>query len=351
MPPRLTMPLTSYHLALAAVLVPLTAAPVGATLAGGREPGPGAASPALAPALPRTLAVPSAPPAASPHRLALAHVLDRVDAVPVLPGGRLLLEPVAPPGVRTSVTWRASQGELTYGTTTAAWTAPRAPGAYALVGTGLVDGRPVSRRLTCLVTVPVSRVAGGRLNGYPIGTYPRGFGAAALRTVSRGSRGDRYEVPGGFVELDHTNLALPVSAHYQLGEFQGKDAFVGGRKYMFFEPRLVEKLELLHEGLQAAGYRCAKLRIMSGYRSPWLNRAIGNRTTLSRHTYGDAADLIVQDHDGNGHVTRRDAEILLAAASRLDRDTDLTGGGAIYPPTGSHGWFVHTDTRGQVVRW
>jgi hypothetical protein len=311
----------------------------------------GVPSPNGTPDLPQALTVHAAIPGSKPHRLALAHVADRVDAVPVLPGARLLLEPVVADGARVAVTWRASSGDVAYGAATAVWTAPLAPGVCNLVGRGLVDGRPVMRHLTCLVTVPVSRVAGGRLNGYPIGTYPRGFGDAALRTASRGSRGDRYEVPGGFVELDAANLGLPVSAHYRLGDFQGKDAFVGGRKYMFLDTRLVEKLERLHEVLRADGYRCEKLRVMSGYRSPWLNRAIGNRTALSRHTYGDAADMVVQDHDGSGRVTRRDAEILLAAATRLDRETDLTGGGAIYPPTGGHGWFVHTDTRGKVVRW
>lgn len=293
------------------------------------------------------------PQVRSPRKLDVQYVSPWVDAVTVLPGDRFPLRALTPGGKPVSVTWRAKGGKLAYGGDLAVWTAPLEPGAYSVTGTGLVAGRTTSRALTMIVTVPASNVKGGKLNGYPIGTYPRGFGPKPTLVANRGTRGgdDRYSVPAGFVELTKETADVPLSRHYKLREFQGKDAFVGGKKYLFVEPRLVEKLERLIVTLNAAGYPCEKLELMSAYRSPALNRAIGNVTSLSRHTYGDAADMICQDFNRDGKNDYLDAQILLAAVTKLDKETDLTGGAHLYPPTPGHGYFVHTDTRGTLVRW
>lgn len=291
------------------------------------------------------------PQVRSPRKLEVEYVSPWVDVVTVLPGDRFPLKAVTPGGKPVTVTWRAKGGSLAYGENMAVWNAPLEPGAYPVTGTGLVAGRTTSRTLTMVVTVPTSNVKNGKLNGYPIGTYPKGFGPKPTLVANRGSRDDRYTVPAGFVELNRKTLDTPLSRHYKLRDFAGKDSFVDGKKYLFVEPRLIEKLERLIVTLNAAGYPCGKLEIMSGFRSPALNRAIGNVTTLSRHTYGDAADMICQDFNRDKKNDMLDAQILLAAVTKLDKETDLTGGACLYPPTPGHGYFVHTDTRGTLVRW
>lgn len=291
------------------------------------------------------------PQVRSPRKLDVQYVSPWVDVVTVLPGERFPLRAMSPGGKPVSVTWRAKGGGLAYGENMAVWTAPLEAGAYAVTATGLVAGRTMARTLSMIVTVPASKVKGGKLNGYPIGSYPKGFGPKPTLVANRGAREDKYAVPAGFVELSRDTAEVPLSRHYKVRDFQGKDAYVGGKKYLFIEPKLVEKLERLMVTLNAAGYPCSKLEIMSGFRSPALNRAIGNVTSLSRHTYGDAADMICQDFNRDKKNDILDAQILLAAVTKLDKETDLTGCAALYPPTGAHGYFVHTDTRGSIVRW
>jgi hypothetical protein len=116
---------------------------------------------------------------------------------------------------------------------------------------------------------------------------------------------------------------------------------------------------------------------MSGYRTPYYNRAIGNSTTYSRHLWGDAADIFVDTNPRDGEMDDlnrdgmenfRDAKILydivndiyapriqrlltsgLVYEPRLQRL--FTGGLARYPETDAHGPFVHVDVRGIYTRW
>jgi hypothetical protein len=284
-------------------------------------------------------------------RLELRHVSPWVDIVVLQPGERFPLEAASSEPTQAAITWRARGGRLAYGERLAVWTAPLQAGAYPLKGAGLLAGERVERTLTMLVTVPGSRVSQGHLNGYPIGSYPRGFTSKTSLTASRSSRSDAYDVPAGFIELNASTSDVSVSRHYRLKDFQGKDAAVGGRKYLFLDVRLIEKLERLIDSVGAQTHYKGKIPLMSAYRSPYLNKAIGNTTSLSRHTYGDAADMIVQDFNRDGRADRKDANILFAAVARLDHETNLTGGAAIYLPNSAHGYFVHTDARGSIARW
>ena len=65
-------------------------------------------------------------------------------------------------------------------------------------------------------------------------------------------------------------------------------------------PRLLLKLEMMLEKVNAAGYRCDTFQVMSGYRTPHYNMAIGN-VKYSRHVWGGAADIFV---DGVGYAYR-----------------------------------------------
>lgn len=102
---------------------------------------------------------------------------------------------------------------------------------------------------------------------------------------------------------------------------------------------------------------------MSAYRTPEYNRSIGNPTTFTRHQYGDAADIFIDEHpadgrmddlDHDGRLDRKNALVL----HRLAEETEGTpeagsrvGGLSAYSANHSHGPFVHVDTRGYAARW
>lgn len=283
--------------------------------------------------------------------LPVGDVPDALSYVPVLPGERVPLRALGANRRPVAASWVARGGQLAFGERIAVWQAPLNAGVHQVMGTSYLGGRAHQRVLNMVVTVPVGRVVNGQLNGYPIGEYPRGLGSAGAAVASRGQARDGYGVPAGFIELTPQNLGTPVSQHFKLGDFAGKDNWVNGKKYLFLEPKLVEKLERIIVTVRGLGGRCDGLELLSAYRSPSLNRRIGNETSLSRHTYGDAADIVCQDFTGDGKNDRADAELLMAAITKLDRETNLVGGGSIYRPGYGHGYFVHTDTRGVLVRW
>ena len=103
---------------------------------------------------------------------------------------------------------------------------------------------------------------------------------------------------------------------------------------------------------------------MSGFRTPEYNAKgvgrRGGRAKDSRHQYGDAADVFV-DNDGDGRmddlnhdgrVDTRDVRIIIGAVERVEaRHPDLVGGAGLYRATRSHGPFAHVDVRGTRARW
>jgi hypothetical protein len=86
----------------------------------------------------------------------------------------------------------------------------------------------------------------------------------------------------------------------------------------------------------------------------------GGRARDSRHQFGDAADVFV-DNDGDGRmddlngdrrVDQRDAQILIDAAERVEAaHPDLVGGAGRYRANRAHGPFAHIDVRGRRARW
>jgi uncharacterized protein YcbK (DUF882 family) len=87
---------------------------------------------------------------------------------------------------------------------------------------------------------------------------------------------------------------------------------------------------------------------------------IQGRANLSRHMYGDASDVFV-DNDGNGimddlngdrRVDERDAEVIQQAVERVERQyPSLVGGVGVYSACCGHGPFTHIDVRGYRARW
>ena len=192
----------------------------------------------------------------------------------------------------------------------------------------------------------------GVLNGYRIGNYP----GTALRGLSS------YDPPGAFVEVTPELLDLQVSPHFTLGQFLCKQesAFP---KYLLLRSRLLLKLEYLLEEFNAAGFETETLTLMSAYRTPWYNRAIGNNTRYSRHLYGGAADIfidrapadgVMDDLNGDGRIDLKDADVLHRLIERLSHRAEyrpFIGGLARYRANAAHGPFVHIDVRGERARW
>ncbi len=273
----------------------------------------------------------------------------------VMPGERFEL-PLAWRGTPPAATWYrwvpalGTPGEPTLRRTLAGdvASAPEAPGIYVLEVEG--DGAEVTLDdLHLVVKVPADRVRDGFLDGYYIGRYP----ARALRSHGR------YALPAGFIEVTRANAELPLSEHLRLRQFLTHDQGDVWPKYALVDPRLIEKLELVLAELERMGVPAQQLHVMSGFRTPQYNRrGLGRgRAVLSRHQYGDAADVWVggdwiDDLNGDGRRDMRDLAVMLRAVDRVERaHPELVGGAGTYFPTRSHGPFIHIDARGRRARW
>lgn len=229
------------------------------------------------------------------------------------------------------------------------WTAPAQPGIVRL---STVDSLGIDTlRIQAFVMTPYGALVDGVLNGYRIGRYPS---SRVLGQV-------RYDRPRGFIEVTPENLSTPVSLHFTLGQFVCEQQG-GYPKYVVLTERLIAKLEAIVAGLNRMGHPCATLGIMSAYRTPYYNHATGN-VAYSRHQYGDAADFFVDadpvdgrmdDLNGDGRVDTADAKTLQCIIETLavdSRDDIRPGGLGTYSTSKWHGPFVHTDARGQRIRW
>jgi uncharacterized protein YcbK (DUF882 family) len=207
--------------------------------------------------------------------------------------------------------------------------------------------------LSVITRVPFSEKRNGYLNGYRIGNY---------ETETSG-RYDRYAPPAGFIEVTPQNQDLAVSEHFRLRNFLTKDQFSVWPKYLALDLRLIDKLELVIQELNAMGIRAEHVAVMSGFRTPAYNNqgvGEGGRALLSRHTYGDASDVWIDndrdgymdDLNGDGRRDTEDARVILRAVDRIERRyPELTGGAGIYTDNGAHGPFIHIDVRGNPARW
>jgi hypothetical protein len=233
-------------------------------------------------------------------------------------------------------------------------TAPREIGIYPVSFQELTEPgvpRPLPYRVQIVVMRPATEAVDGILNGYPIGTYPTGDSNQPWQ----------FDFPRGFVEITETNRSTLLSDHISLADIACKlDAPFP--RYAAIRTPLLLKLEGLADQLLQRGLPGDAIKVLSGFRTPGYNAQVGNRTKYSRHIVGDAADIyidyngdeIMDDLNGDGRVNRRDAAFLLEIVDEMDHSEDyaaLVGGAAAYRTTGSHGPFVHIDTRGFPTRW
>jgi len=122
------------------------------------------------------------------------------------------------------------------------------------------------------------------------------------------------------------------------------------------------KLEYFLEEVNKAGYKADTFGIVSIYRSPYFNKKLGNNTDFSRHLFGDAADIYIDnsgnqwmdDLNGDGKSTIKDSNILFDLAVKFDqkeKNSQLQGGVCSYKGNGVRGPFLHIDSRGFHVSW
>jgi hypothetical protein len=229
---------------------------------------------------------------------------------------------------------------------------PDAPGIYTIERWNPSTREPAEvSPVSMIAAVPFAAKTAGHLNGYHIGRYP----------VEGSGRLDRYAPPIGFIEVTRENQDFRISEHFRLRDFLTKDQFDIWPKYLALDLRLIDKLELVLQELNAMGVRADRLHVMSGFRTPQYNGPGENgRATLSRHTYGDAADVWV-DNDGDGYMDDlnqdgrmdlSDARVILRAVERVEaRHPELIGGAGLYVANSAHGPFIHIDARGIHSRW
>ncbi len=234
------------------------------------------------------------------------------------------------------------------------FTAPDKPGIYKLA-VQLDQAMRQIDNLSVVTLVPFSKKRGGKIGPYFLGSWPYESGGTP--------RTPAYANPSGFIEVTPENADTFVSEHFRLRDFLTKDQLNVWPKYLLLNPKLLDKLELTIQELEAMGHPVRRMTVMSGFRTPQYNHTGGNtegRANLSRHMYGDAADVFV-DNDGNGvmddlnhdgRVDIRDAEVIQQAVERVERQNpSLVGGVGVYSACCDHGPFTHIDVRGFRARW
>jgi hypothetical protein len=273
----------------------------------------------------------------------------RVIGVYALPGETLEIEAVDVPPEDPSILIARSGMIETVDFHRWRWTAPRTVGHYPVEihSSALRD----TILLNVFVMLPYDSLSGGFICGYRIGEYPE--------EAYKGQ--DIYGPPSGFIEVTEATSDILVAPHFRLGQFLCKQPADGAR-YVVLRERLLLKLELILEEVNRRGHRADTFHIMSGYRTPHYNRAIGN-VEYSRHLWGGAADIFIDhsprngmmdDLNGDGRIDLDDAGVLYDIIDSLRDEAwfePYRGGLGKYPANAAHGPFVHIDVRGDPARW
>jgi hypothetical protein len=271
-----------------------------------------------------------------------------VIAVTVLPGATVDVSVLAPEGP-TGYGLRFADGMLLETTEDGwKWQAPEDAGISALRVEAEHSTDAV--HINVMVLHPREHITDEKLHGYRIGQYQE-----------RPLRGNPvYIAPEGFVEVPAEAEDILVSPHFTIGQFLSKQP--GSPRFLALSMPLVRKLEAVLTTVNAHGIQTPTFHVMSGFRTPWYNASIGNKTIYSRHLWGDAADIFVDvdgNHDmddinGDGRADAGDARLLADLVAQVESSGGpgiLAGGIGLYRRASHRGPFVHVDARGQAARW
>ena len=304
----------------------------------------------------------------SEHRPAADTTVAKVTTVAarVTPAGSEALSPLSPLSLMTV---DSAGGDSSRSATPVTSVAPASPAATVAavdpvapvpsdsIADGDADLEPADTAgMHVFAMEPFAVKQGGMVGAYNVGFWP-----AELGTV----RSAAYDNPDGFIEVTPENQDTYVSEHFRLRDFVTHDSAQANvwPKVIVLHEELLDKLELVLADLQAHGIPAEHVVVLSGFRAPQYNEALGDesgRSLVSRHQYGDAADIIIDSNgDGrmddlnhDGRVDRKDIQLILDAVNRVERaHPDLVGGVGMYHAIGEHGPFAHIDVRGSVARW
>lgn len=229
------------------------------------------------------------------------------------------------------------------------WRAGSKPGLSKLLFEAL-DGSE-KMVINAFVKTPANHVDGGKLKHYHIGPYP---------DETEIKNKNMYVVPDGYIEVTKENQNTKLSPHFKLKEFISKQRS-SYPKFVYLQETLLLKLEKIRQELIANDVPVSNMVVMSGYRTPFYNKAIGN-VKFSRHVFGDAADIFI-DNDGDyrmddinndGKHDKKDAAFMASIVESLTKRESyrgLIGGLGVYGPKPHRGAFIHVDTRGVKARW
>jgi hypothetical protein len=229
------------------------------------------------------------------------------------------------------------------------WKAPDSAGLYPLRLRR--DSTDDTILINAFVMVPATAMRDGRFGGYQIGTYPK----SPLKGL------EFYRLPQGFIRVDDAVFRARISPHFTLGQFVCKQS-PQLPAYVLLKERLILKLELVLEKANEQGYACETFHVMSGYRTPFYNKLIGN-VKFSAHQFGGAADIFIDaapldgemdDLNGDGVNDGKDSEMLFNLVDGMSINEyflPYIGGIGKYSKNRSHGAFVHVDVRGFRAVW
>jgi hypothetical protein len=179
---------------------------------------------------------------------------------------------------------------------------------------------------------------------------------------------DKFSPPRFWMRITPANQGARLAPHVTVGMMVGfiteADRTRPKRRHTdWFPPnrQLVLKMELLSRALKEQRLAFTELVVNSGFRTPAYNRRIGG-ATFSRHIYGDAVDVIVDENGDevcddltrDGRVDENDGLLLGQALRKLESAAWVTPGGiGVYGVTGKDSClsFVHLDARGYITRW
>lgn len=224
--------------------------------------------------------------------------------------------------------------------------------------------REITGTLLARLVAPASaaQIVQGALQGYPLGEWPDPTDRAHLATLE----GDytwiidyahHYQRPAWFYPVTEESRHWPISRHLELGDFALDARYLPGvtfPQWVAIDPMLVSKLEDLAGLMHRDGHRFDRFDVIYGFRSPAYNLgriAIDGdeslKTPFSQHMYGRACDFmidadgngILDDLNGDGQITVRDAAVIMHYINVLDRQYRSQGD----PRVGGAGLYDHHD--------
>jgi len=190
-----------------------------------------------------------------------------------------------------------------------------------------------------LVMYPFDREGAGVIEGYPIGLYPNEEAQDVREPVA--SHKEAYRPPGFFIKVTPENALVPISQHFNLGDFS-PEGEKGREHFIALDYSIVERLEQITAALRNKGIKVNRLKILRGYLSPneveRMRRKKINIAAFSRSLYGDSATFIIDENNddmmddltGDGKADAADLTMISGIVQAIESQTRLYGGTGIY---------------------